>query len=122
MLADRYELPLSTTSAAARDAYVEGYDLLLNVYPGAIEAFDRSLAADPRLALAHAAKAQVLMREGNAAQAREALTAAKDVAAGVSAREAAHIRFFELAFSGQTDAAIELLYDHLTEWPRDALM
>ena len=122
MLADRYDLPVSTASAAARDAYVEGLDLALTVYPGAVEAFDRALAADPGLALAHVGKAQILMREGNAAQARAALAAAKDVAAGVSAREAGHIRFFDLAYSGQTDAAIDALHAHLAEWPRDALM
>lgn len=122
MFADRYDLPVSTASAAARDAYAEGFDLALTVYPGAAEAFDRALAADPGLALAHAGKAQILMREGKAAQARAALAAAKDVAAGVSAREAGHIRFFDLAFSGQTDAAIDALHAHLAEWPRDALM
>ena len=122
MLADPYDLPLSTASTTARDAYVEGFDLALTVYPGAVEAFDRALAADPRLALAHAGKAQMLMREGKAAEARAALAAAKDLVAGVSAREAGHIRFFDLAYSGQTDAAIEALDAHLTEWPRDALM
>ena len=88
MLADRYGLPVSTGSAAARDAYVQGYDLALTLYPGAVEAFDRALAADPGLAMAHAGKAQILMREGKAAAARAALTAAKEVSAGVSAREA----------------------------------
>jgi tetratricopeptide (TPR) repeat protein len=122
MLADRYDLPVSTTSAAARDAYVEGCDLALTLYPGAVECFDGALAIDPRLALAHAGKAQIFMREGKAAAARAALTAAKDVAADVSAREAGHIRFFDLAFSGETDAAIEALYAHVAEWPRDALM
>ena len=122
MLADRYDLPVSTTSAAARDAYADGFDLALTVYPGAVEAFDCALAADPGLALAHAGKAQIFMREGKAAAARAALAAAKDLAAGVSAREAGHIRFFDLAFSGQTDAAIDALYAHLAEWPRDALM
>jgi tetratricopeptide (TPR) repeat protein len=122
MLADRYDLPVSTASAPARDAYVQGYDLALTLYPGAVEAFDRALAADPGLALAHAGKAQVLMREGNAAAARAALAAAKDLSAAVSAREAGHIRFFDLAFSGQTDAAIDALYAHLPQWPRDALM
>ena len=122
MLADRYDLPVSTASAAARDAYVQGYELALTLYPGAVEAFDRALASDPRLALAHAGKAQIFMREGKAAAARAALTAAKDAAAGVSAREAGHIRFFDLAFSGQTDAAIDALYAHLAQWPRDALM
>ena len=40
----------------------------------------------------------------------------------MSAREAGHIRFFDLAFSGRTDAAIDALYAHLAEYPRDALM
>lgn len=47
LIADRYDLPLSTASAAARDAYVQGYDLALTLYPGAVEAFDRALAAAP---------------------------------------------------------------------------
>ena len=122
MLADRYDLPVSTASAAARDAYVQGYELALTLYPGAVESFDRALAIDPGLAIAHAGKAQILMREGKAVAARAALAAAKDLAVGVSAREAGHIQFFDLAFSGQTGAAIELLYAHLAEWPRDALM
>src|ERR1700757_3490424 len=110
MLTDRYELPLSTTSCAARDAYLEGCEAKLTFYPGAIEAFDRAIAADPGFALAHAAKAQVLMREGNVAGARTALAAAKDKAAGLSEREASHIAFFDLAFAGRTDAAIAALY------------
>jgi len=122
MLADRYDLPLSTNSAAARDAYVQGYDLALTLYPGAVDAFDRALATDPGFALAHAGKAQVLMREGKAAAARAALAAAKDVAAGLPERETGHIGFFDLAFSGQIDAAITALHDHLAAWPRDALM
>ena len=36
MLTDRYGLAVSTTSPAARDAYMEGVDLLLTVYPGGI--------------------------------------------------------------------------------------
>ncbi len=122
MLADRYDLPLSTTYAAARDAYVQGCALALTLYPGAIEAFDRAIAADPGFALAHAGKAQVLMREGNVAAARAALAAAIDVAAGLPAREASHIAFFDLVFAGRTDAAIVALDAHLTAWPRDALV
>jgi len=75
MLADRYDLPLSTSSTAARDAYVQGYDLALTLYPGAVEAFDRALSADPGFALPHVGKAQVLMRECKAAEARAALAA-----------------------------------------------
>ena len=122
MLTDRYGLSLSTASADARDAYVEGCDLALTFYPGAVRAYDHAIAADPGFALAHAGKAQVLMREGNVAAARAALAAAKETAAGLSDREASHIAFFDLAFAGHTDAAIAALYTHLTVWPRDALI
>jgi tetratricopeptide (TPR) repeat protein len=122
MLRDRYDLGLSTASAAARDAYVQASDLALTFYPGAAEAYDRAIAADPGFALAHAGKAQVLMREGNVAAARANLTAAKDAATGLSEREASHIAFFDLLFAGRTDAAIAAVYTHLTAWPRDALV
>jgi hypothetical protein len=52
MQSDRYGLPLSTGSVAARDAYVEAADLALTFYPGAAEAYDRAIAADPRFAMA----------------------------------------------------------------------
>ncbi len=122
MFADRYDLAVSTASAAARDAYVQGCDLALTFYPGAVEAFDRAIAADPSFALVHAAKAQVLMREGNAVAARAALTTANDFATGLSAREFSHLNYFGLAFAGQTDTAIDALYAHLAAWPRDALV
>jgi len=122
MLTDRYGLALSTASAAARDEYVQASDLALTFYPGAAEAYDRAIAVDPGFALAHAGKAQVLMRQGDLAAARVALGAAKEVATGLSEREASHIRFFDLVFAGQTDAAIAALYAHLTAWPRDALV
>ena len=122
MLSDRYYLGLSTTAAAARDAYVLGCDLLLTLYPGAVEAVDRAIAADAGFALAHAGKAQVLMREGNVAAAREALAAAKSLTAGLPAREASHIALFDHVFAGRTDTAIAALHAHLTEWPRDALV
>jgi tetratricopeptide (TPR) repeat protein len=122
MPTDRYDLPLSTVSSAARDAYVQGCDLALTLYPGAIDAFDRAIAADPGFALAHAGKAQVLMREGRVAAAREALAAANDAADGLPAREASHITFFDLAFAGRTEAAIAAMHTHLAAWPRDALV
>jgi tetratricopeptide (TPR) repeat protein len=122
MLTDRYDLALSTASAAARDAYVQASDLALTFYPGAAEAYDRAIAADPGFALAHAGKAEVLIRQGDVAAARVALGAAKDAATGLSEREASHIGFFDLVFAGRTAAAIAAVYAHLTAWPRDALV
>jgi tetratricopeptide (TPR) repeat protein len=122
MLRDRYDLALTTTSAAARDAYVRASGLALTFYPGAIEAYDRAIAADPGFALAHAGKAQVLLRQSDVGAARAALAAAKGLASDVSEREASHIAFFDLVFAGQTEAAIDALYAHLAAWPRDALV
>src|SRR3954454_9466501 len=101
MLTDRYGLGLSTASAAARDVYVRACELALTLYPGAIASYDQAVASDPGFALAHAGKAQVLMREGQVAAARAALTAAKETATGFSEREASHIALFDLVFAGR---------------------
>ena len=122
MLRDRYDLALTTASAAARDAYVQACGLALTFYPGAVEAYDRAIAADPGFALAHAGKAQVLLRQGDVDAARAALAAAKDLASELSEREASHIGFLDLVFAGRTEAAIAALYAHLATWPQDALV
>jgi tetratricopeptide (TPR) repeat protein len=122
MLADSHGLSLSTASSAARDAYVEGCAAKLTMYPGALEAFDRALAADRGFALAHAARAHLLSERGEAAAARAAIAAAKSLAQGLSAREASHVAFFEVLLGGDGDAALTALYAHLDEWPRDAMV
>jgi hypothetical protein len=122
MLTDLYDLPLSTASTAARDAYVQGCGLKLTMYPGAIEAFDRAIAADPGFALAHVARAHALLERGDAAAARASMAAANSLAAGLPAREASHIAFFDLLVAGDTEAALSALPAHLNAWPRDALV
>jgi len=122
MLTDLYDLPLSTNSAAARDAYVAGCQAKLTMYPGAIEAFDRAIAADPGFALAHAARAYAMLDRGEAAAAQSSIAAAKSLAAGLSAREASHIAFFGLLAAGEPAAALTALRVHLDAWPRDALV
>jgi tetratricopeptide (TPR) repeat protein len=122
MLTDHYDLPLSTISPAARDAYVQGCEAKLTMYPGAIEAFDRAIASDPGFALPHAARAHALLEHGDAAAAREAMAAANAVGAGLPAREASHIAFFGLLVAGDTEAALAALPAHLNAWPRDAMV
>jgi tetratricopeptide (TPR) repeat protein len=122
MLTDRYDLPLSTASSVARDAYVRGCEAKLTMYPGAIEAFDRAIAADPGFALAHVARAHILLERGDAAGARESMAAANSVAAGLPAREASHIAFFNRLSAGDTGAALATLPAHLDAWPRDAMV
>jgi Tfp pilus assembly protein PilF len=122
MLTDRYDLALSTTSSNASDAYVRGCEAKLTMYPGAIEAFDRAIEADPQFALPHAAKAHALLERGEAAAARAAMVEASALAADVSAREASHIAFFGLLVAGDAEAALASLAAHLDAWPRDALV
>jgi tetratricopeptide (TPR) repeat protein len=122
MMHDQYGLALSTASAAAQKAFVEGSMLALTLYPGAVDAFDRAIAADPAFAMAHTAKAQMLMREAKVPAAQAAQAAATACAAGITAREASHIRFYDLAFAGRTEDAIAALREHLKEWPRDAMV
>jgi len=122
MLTDRYDLPLSTSASPARDAYVQGCEAKLTMYPGAIEAFDRAIAADPAFALPHAAKAHALLERGDAAAARESMAVANALAAGLPAREASHIAFFGLLVAGDAEAALAALPAHLNAWPRDALV
>jgi hypothetical protein len=64
----------------------------------------------------------VLMREGKVPAARASLAAAKELAAGLSAREASHIAFFELAYAGRSEPAVAAVREHLAAWPRDALV
>jgi tetratricopeptide (TPR) repeat protein len=121
MLTDRYGLSLSTASLVARDAYVEGCEAKLTMHPGAIEAFDRALAADPAFALAYAAKAHVQLERGDAAGARASIAAATGIA-GLSARETSHVAFFGLLVAGDSEAALAALPVHLDTWPRDAVL
>ena len=73
MPTDRYGLSLSTQSDASATAYTEACNLLLTLYPGAGDAFDRAIEADPDFALAHAGKARLLQLSGKIPAAREAL-------------------------------------------------
>ncbi|HEY8289054.1 MAG TPA: hypothetical protein VIG49_07290 [Acetobacteraceae bacterium] len=122
MLPDADDLPLSTPSRTARDAYVLGCERQLTFYPGEMDALDQATAADPGFALAYAAKAQMQARQGNGAAARDSIGAAKAVSAGLPPREVSHITYFDLLLSGRSQEAMAVLYAHLDAWPRDRLV
>ncbi|MSP03464.1 MAG: tetratricopeptide repeat protein [Acetobacteraceae bacterium] len=122
MLTDRYGLAVSTIASTARDAYIEGCDLLLTVYPGAAAAFERAIAADAGFALAHIAHARARQLAGDIPAMRDSLAAAQALSDGLPARELSHIEVFRLLFSGQGAAALTAIRAHLETWPRDALV
>src|SRR5260370_681406 len=118
MLTDRYELPLSTGSSAARDAYLQGCEAKLTMYPGAVEGFDRAIAADPGFALAHAARAHFLLERGDAAAARGSIAAANSLAPGPAAPAGPH-RCYE---EREPNAARAFMASWLTTYPRNGLL
>jgi hypothetical protein len=122
MLTDRYGLAVSTVSTAARDAYVEGVDLLLTVYPGAAAAFERAIAADPGFALAHIGKARAHQLAGDVPAMRGSLAAAQALGEAGSPRDISHIEIFRRLFTGQGVAALAAIRAHVDTWPRDALV
>jgi Flp pilus assembly protein TadD len=122
MLTDGYGLSLCTTSPAARNAYVQGCNAKLTMYPGAIEAFDHAISIDPGFALPHAARAHALLERGDAAGARKSLATVNSLAAGLPAREASHVAYFSLLVAGDTEAALAALPAHLDAWPRDVMV
>src|SRR6201996_2181023 len=122
MLTDRYELPLSTASSDARNAYVRGCEAKLTMYPGAIEAFDRANAADPAFALAHTAKAHALLEHGEVSTARASMAVTNSLTAGLSEREGSHVAFFDSLVTGDAERALAALLAHLNAWPRDTVV
>ena len=119
---DRYGLAVSTSSAAARDHYVAGVDLFLAALPGAEQAFDRALAADPRFALAEAGRARTLQLVARMDEARAAVALARELAAPLVRRERQHVEVLALVVDGKGPSALEAARAHLEEFPRDAMV
>jgi hypothetical protein len=120
---DRYGLSLSTAASEAAETYRDGVDLLLSAWPGAAEAFDRAIAADPDFALAHIARARVhsFYQQGEAARKAAAL-ARELVARRGTERERGHVETLALAVEGNIPAALTAALNHLESWPRDAVV
>lgn len=122
MSTDRYGLPLSSPSSAARDAYVAAVDLLLAAQPGAEPRFADALAADADFALAAIGRARVLAVCGRATEAREAAARARALAAGVTPRERQHVDALALAVEGRGADALAATRAHVAHFPRDAMV
>lgn len=121
MLQDRYGNDLTTTSAAARDAYVEGVDSLMAATPGTDGFFAQAVAADEGFALGHISLARAKQLLGRGHEAKAPLARARELAAGTTPRERSQIAIFEKILTGQAPAALEAIGEHMKDWPRDAM-
>ncbi len=122
MLTDRYGLSVGTQSAAARDAYAEGVDLMVAACPGGAAALDRALAQDPSFVLAHLGKARSMHLAGNLPAMRESFEQAQALSGSMSERERSQTEIFRRLFAGQAADALVAVRSHMTAWPRDALV
>jgi tetratricopeptide (TPR) repeat protein len=120
---DRYGLPLSTDSSDAAAAYREGMDLMLSAWPGAAQAFERAITADPDFALARIGRARMhtIYQQGEAAR-KQAALAREAVARRSSERERGHVETLALASEGNLGAALTAALKHLEQFPRDAVV
>jgi hypothetical protein len=103
--------------------YRDGVDLLLSAWPGAAEALDEAIAADPDFALAQTARARLHAIRAEPAAARARITAAAAIVARRgSERERSHVEILSLAIHGQSAKALQRVLAHAETWPRDVLI
>jgi hypothetical protein len=120
-LLDRYGLPISTSSDAAAAHYREGVDLMLAAWPGAGEALDAAIEADPDFALAYIARARLHFVYAEVQQARAKAAKARElIAQNGTEREKSHVDILALGMEGQPPKSLQGALKHLEQWPRDA--
>src|SRR5262245_11151008 len=122
MLVDRYSLPLSTSSAAARDAYIAGADCVLSAAHGDQAHLGRAVEADPDFALAHVALARARFLMADVPGARQSAARARELAPKLTPREQSHVDALALAIEGKPVESLAATRAHLAQHPRDAMV
>ena len=121
-LTDRYGLTVTTASPAALEHFQEGMDRLLAYGPGAEERFAAALEADRGLAVAHVGRALLAAVQGDAAAARVAAGHARETVGGATWRERQHVEAVSALVAGETARGLELVDEHVKDFPRDAIL
>ncbi|RIA47173.1 hypothetical protein DFR49_1742 [Hephaestia caeni] len=120
---DTYDLPLSTASDEAAALYREGVALMLSAWPGAAEALDGAIDADPDFALAHAARARLHAMRAQPAEAHGRIVVAQEkVGSTHTEREAGHVNALMLAINGRSQETLASALAHVERWPHDAII
>src|SRR5438445_13401986 len=121
-ITDRYGLPVTTTSAVAAERFQEGMDRLLSFSAGAEACFAAAVEADEGRARAHGGVALVAVVQGDAATARAAAETARRTVAGATRRERQHVEALYALVGGDAARGLDLVDEHVAEFPRDALL
>jgi hypothetical protein len=113
---------ITTRSGRAAERYRCGLRLVVESSPEARGALAAAVAADARLAVAHAALAVVLAHGGAAHDAHAALMLANATAHLATRRERQHVEIIGLVLAGDQRRAHALGAEHLLEFAGDELI
>lgn len=116
---DRFGQGITSQSARAVELYDDAVDRMFGLQPGGGTLIDEALELDPSFALGHCAKARTLAGKGDNARARDYAARGRDLAAHLPERERRHAEIVSLVFHGESMAALELVRDHASAYPRD---
>jgi tetratricopeptide (TPR) repeat protein len=124
MRLDHYDLPVSTPSLPALESYDRAVDALIAWKESATGLFQRAIALDPDLAVAHAGLAVCLLHDDLGAEAVAASEAARAAAitAKVTPRERVYVNAIGLFVTGQWLECERVIREHLKTYPRDLLI
>jgi tetratricopeptide (TPR) repeat protein len=120
---DSYDFPIST-NVAGSDAFNPALNSFLGFDADVVERVQAVQKADPAFSLGHCLWGYLMMlsySRAAVAAAAEACRAAREHAAGATAREQAHVRALERWVAGDVDAALREWEAILAAWPRDVL-
>jgi tetratricopeptide (TPR) repeat protein len=121
-LTDRHGLALTTRSPIAVERYVQGMDRQLSLNAGGVEGLASAVDADPAFALGHAGLAFAQWYRSDIPSARASLQRAQALIENTSPRERQHIQLVGTFIGGEGAQALPLMHEHLTAYPRDALV
>lgn len=122
--ADLHGLNLTTTSAAAADAFNDTVLSYLRYRSDISAHLQKTLAADPAFALGHVLKGYLMMlsfKQANVPIATEALATAEGLLSGASTREKTHAGALSAWVAGDLDRTLGIWEQILDEHPTDAL-
>jgi hypothetical protein len=122
MFRDLYDLPLTTSSAAAAEAYNRSVDAALSFGAGTLAHAETAVAADEGFAMGQIQLARALQLVGRGPESKAAHERALELAAGTTAFEQSHINALSVAIAADGPTALGVIREHLAAYPRDAFM
>ena len=122
MRQDQYDQPISTTSEAAQDAYINGITRFLAADAGIDTTFRRAIEADDSFALPHLGLARFYQMRGRGADVAAPLARARALVADATPREQAQVNALGLLMEGKGPQAYAAIRAHLAEYPRDVMI